>query len=45
MGVSILSLVEILYYITLRPACNLKKKKGSSKKCRKVFTEDHVADY
>lgn len=35
MGVSILSLIEILYYITLRLACNLNYRKRKSIKARR----------
>lgn len=34
MGVSILSLIEILYYITLRLACNLKYRRNKKIKAR-----------
>lgn len=44
MGVSILSLIEILYYVTLRLACNLNFRKNQKIKDRKNsgIDVDHV---
>lgn len=44
MGVSILSLIEILYYVTLRLACNLNYQRNKKIKARKnsVMDVDHV---
>lgn len=44
MGVSILSLIEIVYYITLRLACNLNYRKNKKIKARQtsVYDVDHV---
>lgn len=44
MGVSILSLIEILYYVTLRLACNLNYRKNKKIKARKnsAIDVDHV---
>jgi hypothetical protein len=40
MGVSILSLVEILYYVTLRLACNLNQRRNKKIKARKNSSVD-----
>lgn len=44
MGVSILSLIEILYYVTLRLACNINLKRNKRIKARKLsgVDVDHV---
>lgn len=44
MGVSILSLIEILYYVTLRLACNINLKRNKKIKARKLSSidVDHV---
>lgn len=44
MGVSILSLIEILYYVTLRLACNLNYQRNKKNKARKnsVMDADQV---
>lgn len=45
MGVSILSLIEILYYITLRLACNLNYRRKKDIKARRksaAIDVDHV---
>lgn len=47
MGVSVLSLVEIFYHVTLRLACNLRKKKNlGTKASRKSYTDvGQMADF
>lgn len=42
MGVSILSLIEILYYVTLRLACNLNYQRNKKNKARKNSVADQV---
>lgn len=45
MGVSILSLIEILYYITLRLACNINLRKNRKIKARRLSSAaeaDHI---
>lgn len=44
MGVSILSLIEIVYYVTLRLACNLNYRRNKKIKARRIsgIDVDHV---
>lgn len=40
MGVSILSLIEIVYYVTLRLVCNLNYRRNKKIKARRMSTVD-----